>query len=76
MTYYDAQFINRINEMISQLTFEQRDRLLRFVESLMETPEKKSNELLEFAGAIHVEEVGLMKTAIEEGCEKINCNEW
>jgi hypothetical protein len=33
-------------------------------------------ELLQFAGTIEPDDLALMKQAIEEGCEKVDANEW
>jgi len=33
-------------------------------------------QLLQFAGAIHTEDLKLMRQIIEEGCEQVDLNEW
>lgn len=33
-------------------------------------------QLLQFAGTIHTEDLKLMKQIIEEGCEQIDLDEW
>ena len=50
-------------------------RVLDFVSALV--PKGISGKsLLKFEGAIPVEDLKLMSAAIEEGCEKVDINEW
>jgi hypothetical protein len=71
-----AHITNKLNDVIRYLTKEQKENLLKFVESLIQKPKKDNSELIDFAGAIPLNEVELMKSAIEEGCENINYDEW
>ena len=36
----------------------------------------RGKELLRFAGAIEADELQMIAQAIEDGCERINLNEW
>lgn len=68
-------------EIVSQLgklSIEKQEEVLRFVQTLMPTPRRgiAGKELLRFAGAIEAGDLSLMAAAIEEGCEKVNADEW
>lgn len=62
-------------ESFGQLSPYQQLKLLEFVESMI-SEKRNKGDLLKFAGAIEKSELDLMQTAIEEGCEKIDRNEW
>lgn len=60
---------------LDKLPHELQLRVLDFVSALIPKGiEGKS--LLKFEGAIPVEDLKLMSAAIEEGCEKVDINEW
>lgn len=62
---------------IEKLPESQIDILLNFIHSLL-TIEKgiSGNELLRFAGVIPSSDLEIMAKTIEDGCERINPNEW
>ena len=62
-------------QSLGQLSPFQQIKLLEFVESMISAKTNKG-DLLKFAGAIEKSELDLMQAAIEEGCEKIDSNEW
>ena len=64
-----------IEQSIGQLSPYQQIKLLEFVESMISAKTNKG-DLLKFAGTIEKSELDLMQAAIEEGCEKIDNNEW
>ncbi|MBU1181959.1 MAG: hypothetical protein KKF00_07330 [Proteobacteria bacterium] len=74
--------INIITEEISnklqEMSNEQHQQVLEFVRSLVNSKQTgvSGKTLLSFAGKIPPGELELMKQAIEEGCEKVNTNEW
>jgi hypothetical protein len=72
----NTQIVTKLNEAINYLSKEQKENLLKFVESLIQKPKKSYSSLIDFAGLIPLNDVELMKSAIEEGCEKINFDEW
>lgn len=62
-------------QSLGQLSPYQQIKLLEFVESMISAKTNKG-DLLKFVGAIEKSELDLMQAAIEEGCEKIDSNEW
>lgn len=65
---------NQIRNLIYELSYYQKADLLRFLESMLYVP-AKTNDLLQFAGAMELKEVEQMERVIEEG-NKIDKNEW
>ena len=68
----------QILEQVSLLPQEQQRRILDFARALaMSVPVgARGKELLRFAGAIEADELQMIAQAIEDGCERINLNEW
>ncbi len=67
-----------IYEQLEKLPLEQRRQVLEFVRSLT-APQIQGvpgRSLLRFAGAIDRADLQALKQAIEEGCERINPNDW
>jgi len=60
---------------LDKLPYELQLRVLDFVASLIPKGIAGKN-LLKFEGAIPVADLQLMSNAIEEGCEKVDINEW
>ena len=74
-----AQRIEKqLHEQITRLKDEQQLRLLDFARSLADSPAKgeSGKALLRFAGTIQSDEIVAIETAIENGCETVNANEW
>jgi len=67
-----------LHEQIALLKDEQRLRLLEFARSLSRPPVRgeAGKGFLRFAGMIDSDDLAIMETAIEEGCELVNANEW
>jgi hypothetical protein len=67
-----------ILDHLRKLEPEQQARVLTFVRTLSGTLPKgvPGRELLRFAGVIDKEDADAMRKAIEEGCERIDANEW
>ncbi len=61
---------------LSQLELENQNKVLRFIKSLLGISKPDNTRLLTFAGTIEKGDLALMEKAIEEGCEKIDQNEW
>ena len=62
---------NQIRTLIYELSYYQKADLLRFLESMLYVP-TKTNDLLQFAGAIQFEEVEQMEKVINEGNKSSN----
>ena len=68
----------KIIEKIEKLNPEQQKQLLNFA-NVFELGKSKGvtgKELLRFSGAIKKSDLDIMELAIEEGCEKVNVNDW
>ena len=67
-----------IINQIGQLDYEHQRRVLDFARALAVTGPKgvSGKQLLSFAGSIPADDLKAMKKAIEEGCEKVDLNEW
>ncbi len=75
-----------INSLLRQEIFDQLDRLgseqqrrvLDFVCELAITRPRgvPGKELLSFVGSIEAYDLQIIAQAIEDGCEKVNLNEW
>ena len=74
-----AQRIEKeLREQLMRLKDDQQLRLLEFARSLSDSPAKgeTGKTLLRFAGTIEKDDIVTMRTAIEDGCEIVNANEW
>ena len=74
-----AQRIEKeLHEQITRLKDDQQLRLLEFARSLANSPGKGAGgkALLRFAGTIEQDEILAIETAIDDGCEIVNANEW
>lgn len=67
-----------IYEYLHQLPLEQQRHVLAFVRALVTAQVRgvPGQTLLRFAGAIDASDLASMAQAIEEGCERVNGEEW
>ena len=65
-----------ITRVINLLSVNQKEKLLDFIYTFVDLPKKKPNVLASFAGKILLDDVKLMKTTIDQDCNKIDENEW
>ncbi len=70
--------IEKVVEQMKDLPDELQRRVLEFARALaLSTPRGvPGTQLLRFAGAIPLDEVEVMRQAIEQGCEQVDINEW
>lgn len=66
----------QILAQLAGLSEDQQLRVLDFARSLVSPDGIAGRDLLRFAGAIEKEDLQTMSQAIEEGCEKIDPDEW
>ncbi len=66
----------QILAQLAGLSEDQQLRVLDFARSLVSPDGIAGRDLLRFAGAIEKEDLQTMSRAIEEGCEKIDQDEW
>jgi len=76
----DSQVHDELIKQLDQLPVGQQRRVLDFARSLSSPSAAPrgipGHELLRFAGTISPEDAQEMMDAIEEGCERIDLNEW
>ena len=67
-----------IIEKLESLPAEKQEKVLEFVGALTQdkTIGIPGQKLLHFSGMIEKNDLDSMKRAIEEGCEKVDINEW
>ncbi|MGE0373809.1 MAG: hypothetical protein AB7I48_12730 [Planctomycetaceae bacterium] len=73
----DAAIEHELSRCLGRLPVEQQRQVLQFAQTL--TPPVKGVrglDLLRFAGAINGSDLKAMSQAIEEGCERIDADEW
>ena len=67
----------KIVDELGDLPLEQQREVLAFARALKAQPEGvKGSSLLNFAGYISPSDLAQMQEAIEEGCERIDIDEW
>lgn len=64
-----------INNQIMHLDTQQQHKVLEFIRSLL-SKGRSGKSLIAFAGSISKTDLESISKAIEEGCEKVNTNEW
>ncbi len=69
---------DQILEQVNVLPLEERRRVLRFARALAtSTPTRvPGKELLRFAGMFEASDARRMAEAIEDGCERVDPDEW
>lgn len=74
----DATIEHELSTCLNKLPLEQQQRVLEFARTLI-APALQGvcgSTLLQFAGKIDPVDLDLMSQAIEQGCEKVDTNEW
>jgi hypothetical protein len=68
----------QIMDQLAGLSDHEQRRILDFARTLARSSQEgvAGRELVGFAGAIRPEDLDAMARAIDEGCEKIDLNEW
>lgn len=74
----DASIKTEIVQQLDHLPYESQRRVLDFARALALSQPKgvPGKQLLRFVGAIEKDDLEAMTQAIEEGCEKVNLDEW
>ncbi len=69
---------SELNAELCKLPIEQRFQVLEFARTLTRAKVHgvKGQDLLRFAGTIESEDLATITQTIEEGCEKVNFDEW
>jgi hypothetical protein len=74
----DAGIQSELLKEVEQLPPPLQRKVVDFAHSLAQSRPRgtPAKQLLEFAGILDAEEAKAMMAAIEEGCERIDANEW
>jgi len=70
--------VDKVVEQLKALPYELQWRVLEFTHALaISVPHGvPGRQLLRFAGVILLDDLQLMRQAIEQGCEQVDLNEW
>ena len=74
----DATIERDLSTCLGQLPVEQQRQVLEFARTLTKPPVQgvRGSTLLQFAGKIDKSDLDAMSQAIEDGCEKVDVDEW
>ena len=74
----ETSIVEKIVEQLKTLPRELQWRVLEFTRALSLSAPRgvPGKQLLRFAGSISLDDVTLMRDAIEQGCEQIDVHEW
>jgi len=74
----ESSVVSQVVERLNHLPHELQRRVLEFVETLAHSSSGgvPGSQLMLFAGAISLEDLEAMRSAIEEGCEQVDLDEW
>jgi len=72
---------HEIHQQVTLLSPVQQQEALDFIHSINSSTAKpvkgtRGKDMLKFVGSISSEDLELMKTAIEEGCERVDSDGW
>jgi len=70
--------VTQVIEKLSRLPDELQRKVLEFVQALTVSARHgvPGGQLLRFAGVIPLDDLQLMRLAIDAGCEQVDVNEW
>ena len=74
----NSKLDSELHAELCKLPIEQQRQVLEFARALTKARVHgvKGQGLLRFAGSIESEDLATIAQAIEEGCEKVNLDEW
>ena len=74
----DAAIEQELSTCLGRLPVEQQRQVLEFARKLTTPPLQgvRGSTLLQFAGTIDQSDLEAMSQAIEDGCERIDADEW
>jgi hypothetical protein len=74
----DTPIADEVIEQLKGLPQELQWRVLEFARALAQANPRgiPGKELVRFAGAIPLDDIRIMREAIERGCEKVDADEW
>ncbi len=70
--------VDKVIEQLKALPDELQWRVLEFTRTLATSVPRgtQGQQLVHFAGTIPLDDLKLMRQEIEEGCERVDANEW
>jgi hypothetical protein len=70
--------VDKVVDQLKTLPYEMQWRVYEFTRALVASVPRgvPGSQLVRFAGAIPLDDLQLMRQAIEEGCERVDANEW
>jgi len=70
--------VDKVVDQLKTLPYEMQWRVFEFTRALVVSAPRgvPGLQLLRFAGAIPLDDLLLMRQAIEQGCERVDTNEW
>ena len=70
--------VDKVVDQLKTLPYEMQWRVFEFTRALAVSAPRgvPGLQLLRFAGAIPLDDLQLMRQTIEEGCERVDTNEW
>lgn len=70
--------VDKVVEQLKTLPYEMQWRVFEFTRALATSAPRgvPGLQLLRFAGTIPLDDLQLMRQAIEEGCERVDTHEW
>jgi len=70
--------VDKVVDQLKTLPYEMQWRVFEFTRALAVSAPRgvPGLQLLRFAGAIPPDDLQLMRQTIEEGCERVDTNEW
>jgi len=74
----NSPIVSKVVERLETLPYESQRRVLEFTLALAASTPRgvAGRDLLRFAGVIPMDELHLMRQAIELGCEQVDWHEW
>jgi len=74
----DTPIVEEVVEQLKGLSQELQARVLEYTRSLAQSTPRgiPGRQLLRFAGVIPLDDTELMTEAIEQGCERVDADEW
>ncbi|MBI4946151.1 MAG: hypothetical protein HY840_07095 [Bacteroidetes bacterium] len=70
------EFQKQIQSAATQLNEKELEAVYSYLLSFLNNPRNQGKELVSMAGTVTVDDLKLMEEAINNGCEKIDANEW
>jgi len=74
----DTSIRDKVVEQLSRMPQSLQKQVLEFAKTLTDSTVQgvPGSQLLRFAGTIPLDDIALMREAIEQDCEQVDANEW